>query len=264
MPEPSVSERPTAPAPFAGTGAVGASGRSGVGVLFDLDDTLLDLRTAMRGALGIAAARELDGLPAAQRDAFTEHFSLDPGGYYDRYVAGELGFAEQRFLRLRAALTLVGRTPNVTAEDFSTRFEAAVVSGWAPFPDVAPVLDALDKWGVPYGVVTNNVAAYQRRKLDGIGLGHVEVLIGSDTAGAPKPDARAYLAGATALGTVPGATLMVGDNPEADVAGAVAAGLPAVLVDRLGRYPTLAGVTALTGILPVVEAMLAGGARDLA
>lgn len=253
MPE-SVSAHAAAP-------SLGESSRGGaaahpgrVGVLFDVDDTLVDLRSAMRSALLTAAASELVGVSAESREAFVEHFSRDEAGYYDRYVDGELSFARQRHLRLAAALSVLGREPSVGEDAFNEVFEAAVVAGWRAFDDVQAVLDGLDAAGVPYGAVTNNLEAYQRRKLAGSGLSRVRVVIGSDTAGAPKPDARSYLAGVAALGTDVERTLMVGDNPVHDVAGARAAGLPALLVDRLGRHPQEDSVTGLTPVLEWIKA----------
>ena len=86
--------------------------------------------------------------------------------------------------------------------------------------------------GIPYGAVSNNVESYQREKLSAAGLERIPFLVGSDTAGAPKPDPRPFHAGCQLLGTRIGATLYVGDNPVNDVQGARAAGLLGILLDR--------------------------------
>ncbi|WP_279402105.1 HAD family hydrolase, partial [Arthrobacter sp. JCM 19049] len=90
--------------------------------------------------------------------------------------------------------------------------------------------------GVSFGDVGNNVAAYQREKLRLAGLDMFEVVIGSGTAGAPKPDAAPFLAGCEQLGSAPGRTLCLDDNLINDVVGARKAGLPAVLLDRGARH----------------------------
>lgn len=227
-----------------------------VGVLFDVDDTLVDLRGAMHETLLHVAGDDLVGVNRRGRRAFVEHFSMDAAGHYASYVRGELDFATQRYRRLQGALASLGRDCTRDPGEFNARFEEMVRAQWAPFADVAPTLEALRQWGVPIGAVTNNVEHYQRGKLGATGLECFEIVIGSDTAGAPKPDPRSYLAGVGALGSDVAHTLMVGDNPEHDVAGARAAGLRAVLVDRWGRYPDGGGVSSLTQILPIVRGLL--------
>ncbi|GAA0202725.1 hypothetical protein GCM10009526_26700 [Glutamicibacter creatinolyticus] len=116
--------------------------------------------------------------------------------------------------------------------------------------------------GIPFGAVSNNVEAYQREKLRLAGLGMFEVVIGSDTAGAPKPDAAPFLAGCEQLGTDPGRTLYVGDSLINDVVGARNAGLPAVLLDRGARHKNSesARVENLAGLTPEIRE----NSRDLA
>lgn len=99
------------------------------------------------------------------------------------------------------------------------RYESRVRSAWKPFSDVHEHIGALSAQGIPLGAVSNNVEAYQREELRLAGLGMFEVAIGSDTAGAPKPDAAPFLAGCEQLGTDPGRTLYVGDNAIKDVGG---------------------------------------------
>ena len=242
---PEQRSHPTAPV---STGAVG--------VLFDIDDTLVDLRSAMRGALLVAAAAELEGLGEEERAAFATHFSADEAGFYDKYVKGKYGFAEQRHLRLQAALAVFGRDTEQEARAFSTVFEETVRKLWAAFPDVHEVLDRLDAAGIPYAAVTNNVEGYQREKLAVTGLRRIEVVIGTDTVGASKPDPRTYLEAVRRIGSEPSLTLMVGANPGHDVAGARAAGLSAVLIDRFSSEKNDDAVTTLTEIMPLVSALI--------
>lgn len=201
------------------------------GVLFDLDDTLLDLRAAQHAAFGRTVRMQwadVAGVDPALLAAAAEAFAGDAGGHYPRYVAGELTFEEQRLARAADALALLGapeadrvpRTPLWTSE-----YETVVRGHWALFPATADVLAAVRDSGRAVGIVTNNVEAYQRAKADALGLDWVRVLIGSDTAGAPKPDPAPILAGCERMGTAPARTLMVGDSLRHDVAGAQAAGL---------------------------------------
>lgn len=207
------------------------------GVLFDIDDTLVDLEYAMTTALRDVSEHLLPGLDQAGWVKFGRIFTHETTHFYDRYLAGELTFNEQRLLRGRAALGHFGvelqdgEESQAWVADYHQRQTAYVRA----FDDVEGVLDALDAAGIPYGAVSNNVHDYQRAKLDGAGLARIKVLVGTDTVGVPKPDPAIYLEGVRLLGTRPGGeTLYVGDNRLLDADGATAAGLVGVWLNRTG------------------------------
>ena len=74
------------------------------GVLFDIDDTLVDLEYAMTTALREVSEHLLPGLDQPGWERFGRIFTHETTHYYDRYLAGELTFNDQRLLRGRAAL----------------------------------------------------------------------------------------------------------------------------------------------------------------
>ena len=230
----------------AGSGSgVLASGLDGIrGVLFDIDDTLVDLEFAMTSALRGVSEHLLPGLDEAGWERFGRIFTRETTHFYDRYLAGELSFNEQRLLRGRAALGHFGveLEEGEQAHHWVSSYASLQHSYIRAFDDVAPLLDALDDAGVPYGAVSNNVHDYQRVKLDAAGLRRVGVLVGTDTVGVPKPDPAIYLEGVRRLGTDPGETLYVGDNRLLDAEGSTAAGLLGVWLNRGGEpAPGFAG-----------------------
>lgn len=211
------------------------------GVLFDIDDTLVDLNSASMKGFHHLTAEDFGDVPATMREHVARDYADDGAGAYERYMAGELTFLGQRAERIRRAYGLVGleAPPAEALGVWSARYEEVVQGMWAPFPDVHDCLDALDAMSIPYGAVSNNVESYQRKKLQLSGLGRISVLVGSDTAGAPKPDSRPFHAGCRLLGTTLGATLYVGDNPVNDVQGAKDAGLQGILLDRAPDHKTV-------------------------
>ena len=225
------------------------------GVLFDIDDTLVDLNSAAVRGFHRLTADDFCGVPAATRERVARDYANDGAGAYERYMAGELTFVGQRAERIRRAYGLAGLAapPAEALDAWSARYEEVVQTLWAPFPDVHGCLDALDAMSIPYGAVSNNVESYQRNKLRLSGLGRIEVLVGSDTAGAPKPDPRPFHAGCRMLGTAHAATLYVGDNPVNDVKGAKDAGLQGILLDRAPDHRTgPAGILQNLGALALI------------
>jgi putative hydrolase of the HAD superfamily len=214
------------------------------GVLFDIDDTLVDLEFAMTAALRDVSEHLLPDLDQAGWERFGRIFTRETTHFYDRYLAGELTFNEQRLLRGRAALSHFGveLEDGETAHHWVTSYASRQHGYIRAFDDVPPLLDALDAAGVPYGAVSNNVHDYQRVKLDAAGLQRIGVLVGTDTLGVPKPDPAIYLEGVRRLGTGAGDTLYVGDNRLLDAEGSTAAGLLGVWLDRGGEpAPEYAG-----------------------
>lgn len=208
------------------------------GVLFDIDDTLVDLEYSMTTALREVSEHLLPGLDQAGWERFGRIFTHETTHYYDQYLAGELTFNEQRLLRGRAALGHFGvvLADGEESHQWLSAYVQKQPSYVKPFPDVLPLLDVLDRAGIPYGAVSNNVHDYQRAKLDGAGLERVTHLVGTDTLGVAKPNPAIYLEGVRLLGTTAAETLYVGDNRLLDAEGSTAAGLLGVWLNRTGEY----------------------------
>ncbi|MCQ1952996.1 HAD family hydrolase [Arthrobacter sp. zg-Y238] len=206
-------------------------------VLFDIDETLIDLQAAMGTTLQAVSADDLTHFTAADWEAYTSLFSADPQGHYNAYLAGRLSFADQRVLRLQHAREQAGLAPldSDAARAWNQAYEQALPQYFRAFDDVDPLLDALEARGIAYGAVSNNVHDYQRAKLDAAGLQRIKVLVGIDTVGAAKPEPAIFHEGVRLLGSTPERTAYVGDNLQVDAVGAAGAGLVGVWLDRTGN-----------------------------
>lgn len=128
------------------------------------------------------------------------------------------------------------------------------------FPEVPEFLETLRvRGGIPV-LLTNGVPDLQREKLFGAGLGGAFPLtLISGEVGLGKPDPRLFRMALCAFGVEPEEAVMVGDNPERDIKGALLAGLRAVWVDRGHRpkdlrYPAHLEVRDLREALVLLEA----------
>ncbi|WP_104166712.1 HAD family hydrolase [Arthrobacter sp. SX1312] len=206
------------------------------GVLFDIDDTLVDLEGAMGHTLQAIPDPSLNHLSDDDWARYKALYTTDPQRHYDRFLAGDVTFEEQRVHRVRHARAAFTPEPFVghMAEAWVRAYEQTLPLHFRAYDDVGPLLDELDARGIPYGAVSNNVHAYQRAKLDHAGLQRIATLVGIDTVGVAKPDPAIYHEGARLLGTAPARTLYVGDNRLLDAVGARSAGLVGVWLDRAG------------------------------
>jgi putative hydrolase of the HAD superfamily len=102
-----------------------------------------------------------------------------------------------------------------------------------PYPDVAPALGGLERRGVAVAVVSNGDCSLAET-LRAAGLG-IELVFDSATSGSAKPDPGIFRQALARLGVAAARALHVGDDERTDLAGARAAGIDAVLLDRGGQ-----------------------------
>lgn len=231
------------------------------GVLFDIDDTLIDLNSAAIRGFHQMTEQDFASLSSDVREHIARDYADDGAGAYERYMSGELTFLGQRAERIKRAYALA-KVQSPVAEAlgvWSAKYERTVSSLWEPYPDVHECLDSLEAMGIPYGAVSNNIESYQRDKLVASGLERIDLVVGSDTAGAPKPDPRPFHEGCRLLGTEISETLYVGDNPVNDVQGALNAGLQAVLINRAPNHMDASGK--VLGNLATLGSKIAGNMR---
>jgi len=221
-------------------------------VCFDLDDTLYPQSVWLHGAWGDVAARgaEAGVDERALRDALERIAAeaSDGGGIIDRALA-EVG------------------ARNVAVGPFVDAFRSHAPSVLEPYPGVREGLDHLGA-ALPLGIVSDGDPKVQRSKLTALGLGDAfRVVVWSDEHGRAhrKPDPLPFLTAVELLGTSPRDTVYVGDRPDKDVAGAIAAGLPVIRV-RTGEWsarpddprafasvPTVADAIAVLGDLVAAQ-----------
>ncbi|HWL64406.1 MAG TPA: HAD family hydrolase [Actinomycetota bacterium] len=103
------------------------------------------------------------------------------------------------------------------------------VAGFRLFDDTLSVLTKLKEEGWRHVILSNHVPEL-RDIVEGLRLSVlVEDVLSSAVTGYEKPNPEAFRLGREAAGN-PDRLWMVGDNPQADVAGAEAIGIPAILV----------------------------------
>jgi putative hydrolase of the HAD superfamily len=103
---------------------------------------------------------------------------------------------------------------------------------WRAYDDVEPAIRRLRERGLKVGIISN----WDRRLgslLDGLGLGELlDTVVVSADVGLRKPDPRIFELACARLEIEPAEAAHVGDHHYADVLGATAVGMTAVLIDR--------------------------------
>ena len=205
-------------------------------VIFDLDDTLVNF-AATRKAAHVCLARFLDaeGVDSA---AYLRAVMQVDRPLFQRFEQGQLTRAQYRLQRFAEPFSLIGLQPrDGLVEALNKIFMDCVNDTPLLFDDVLPVLQRLRDERIRTAILTNGPSDGQRRKLKATGLGeHVDHVAIGEEIGVSKPLAQAYHSVAKRFAVARGDALMVGDSPELDYDGALAAGLRAVLLDRDDVY----------------------------
>ena len=224
-------------------------------VLFDVGETLIGpgdsfgaIYAAVAGELGLTldperAERCLRQVWREMQEEIppgTDRYSHYPGGedeYWSRF--------SRRTLEQAGGMPLDDPTARIALERIRKAFrdEAA----WEIYPDVRPTLESLVEQGTRLGIVSNwdsrlpsllqmlDLARY----FEVIGVSHFERV--------EKPNPEFFHRVLARMQTRPDQALHIGDVPELDLAGARAAGVDGLLVDRRGT-PELGALTDLTDV----------------
>jgi putative hydrolase of the HAD superfamily len=195
------------------------------GVVFDLDETLID-RQASITRYARRVYHDFRGDIGTSEAVFVERFlQLDGGGYVDRHTFFE------------SLATYVG-----SREFDSARIaEHFIEHAWqwpVPMEAAHSVCRALRDAGRPLGVVTNGGSRNQRAKLRNSGLDAlVDHMVVSEEFGARKPDAAIFMEVCSKLRIDPGKSWFVGDHPQLDIHGAVQVGFRTIWLRRAIPWP---------------------------
>ena len=203
-------------------------------ILFDLDDTLLDMYSAMHSSwqeICAEVAPRLGGDAASLREAIRRESAI--------FWADEEAVAEYRVRPLdsrthvvRLALLSEGLDESST-EEIARRSLRGYLERVAPFDDSIETLEALRSQGYRLGMVTNGSSDTQREKIARWNLEPYfdEIVIESEF-GRGKPDPGVFAQALAGTGAAPHEAWMVGDNLYADIGGGQGAGIHSVWIHR--------------------------------
>jgi putative hydrolase of the HAD superfamily len=221
-----------------------------MGTLLTFGDPVLRLRTALAQRLGSdvgeAAARAAIRAEIAHYRAHL-HLGRDP--------------ASLAALRAACAEAMRPALGPAAADAPVAELTAALLDALAfsAYPDSAPALRALraDGWTL---VVVSNWDTSLHERLAETGLAAlVDAAVASAELGAAKPDGAIFARGLALAGVRAADAWHVGDSVEADVEGALAAGIRPVLICRAGEPPALDGVPVIRGLDGLPQLVARGG-----
>jgi FMN hydrolase / 5-amino-6-(5-phospho-D-ribitylamino)uracil phosphatase len=211
------------------TRRLGGIGEAPRVVLFDLDDTLCDYASARALRLRLAFSAERHAAFGPTSDLARE-----------RLVADALATPSHGVDHFPELLCRHGIDDPMAAEAAMTWYRSHRYEGLRLFSDAEATIQALRQTDGfarrTIGVVTNGPADVQRSKIDLLGVGRfVDFVVISGEFGVAKPDPAIFQEALRLAAADPEEAVFVGDSPEFDIAGARAAGIRPIWLNRSAR-----------------------------
>ncbi|WP_456278979.1 HAD family hydrolase [Bacillus sp. AK128] len=225
-------------------------------IFFDIDGTLLDYDYAEReGILDFFRTNPY-------LFSFSEHQAIEvwkklSNEYFERFLANELSFQEQKRARM---IELFKRVEiNLTNEEADEKFEiymSLYKKNWRAYLDVIEVLDKLKTLGYPLGVISNGDYQQQVEKLQRMGvIEYFDCVITSSEVGAAKPDKSIFMEACKHTNTPIVNCYYVGDRLDTDALGSIMAGMRGIWINRIKdkqHHPEVIEINSLQELLKVI------------
>jgi putative hydrolase of the HAD superfamily len=213
-------------------------------IFFDLDHTLWDFDLNAKEALTeLYEVLNLKAEGITDFEAFYKSYLHHNQILWDRYHHGHISGEELKWKRMWRTLLdfKIGSEP--LARKMSVAFLERLPDKQHLFPYALEILQYLKDKGYKLHLITNGFEAVQWRKLRSSGLeGYFEEVITSERSGSVKPQKAIFEFALNLTGAELGESIMIGDNQDADIQGALNMGMDCIFVNHIGAHP-VAGPT---------------------
>lgn len=208
-------------------------------LFFDLDHTLWDFEANSKATLKeLHYTMQLEDKGVNDFDMFHKKYIAHNELLWERYRNGFIRQEELRIKRMILALLDFKIADEELAKELSARFLDLLPTRTILFPYAKEILQYLTKKGYELHLLTNGFEKTQHNKLMYSGLTpFFKEVITSEGSGSLKPNKEIFEYALQKCCTNPGQCVMIGDNIEVDIMGAMNAGIDQVYVNHLGVEP---------------------------
>jgi putative hydrolase of the HAD superfamily len=210
-------------------------------LFFDLDHTLWDFETNSRDTLHeIFHAHGLHQTLTPDFDGFYQRYSYHNKRLWDRYHHGFIKQEELRWKRMWHTLLEYKLGDEKLALQLSQEYLQILPHKTQLFPYTIEIIEYLTRKGYALHLITNGFEDVQWGKLRNSQIDHYfGEVITSERAMALKPHKAIFEFALQQTGASKAESIMIGDNLDADIRGAMEAGLDTVFVNHIGETTEL-------------------------
>lgn len=200
-------------------------------IFFDLDNTLFDFSSASLLSLRELWKEEtIINSSYSSPDAFISEYHIHNSRMWQLHENGEISsdFLKAERFRLTLNPTCNDEETISLMRRLNSRYLELLGMCNKTCPGAQELLEYL-KGKYLVGILTNGFTEVQYNKLRSTGLNrYIQRMVISDEIGVQKPDSRIFNYACNAVGATPNEILMVGDNPNNDIQGALNSGWNAI------------------------------------
>lgn len=214
-------------------------------VWFDLDDTLWDFRNNSRISQRIIFEEFNIGRRGTTPDEWIPVYERNNHALWSRYNVGDITRSYLMDMRFILPLREIGfREEEIEGlyKPMSDAYLGHLAEQTGVVEGAVETLSRAKAAGFRIGILSNGFHELQFKKLDRSALkGLYDIVVLSEDLGVNKPDRRLFDFAAEKAGIKGEKTIMIGDNPSTDIAGAIDAGWDAVYLNREDDENPVAG-----------------------
>jgi len=204
-------------------------------LFFDLDHTLWDFEANARETLEeLCTINALHEKGVTDFDQFFKRYCFHNDQLWERYTNGTIRQDELRWKRMWLSLLDFKIADEPLARSLAAQFLERLPNRKNLFPYTLEILQYLQNKKYLLHLITNGFESVQHSKLSSSKLSdYFEEVITSEKANSLKPNKEIFEFALQLTGAGTGESIMIGDNIDADIKGAMNAGLDTVFVNHL-------------------------------
>ncbi|MBK8611340.1 MAG: noncanonical pyrimidine nucleotidase, YjjG family [Chitinophagaceae bacterium] len=210
-------------------------------LFFDLDHTLWDFDANARDTLAeLYHIFDLYNRISTSFDDFYPAYLFNNEVLWDRYHKGLISSEELKWKRMWRTLLDFKVADENLSKEMSGKFLEILPTKKILFPHTIEILNYLKENNYELHLITNGFEKTQWSKLNNSGLSHYFThVITSEGSNSLKPKKEIFDFAINKAKSVLAESIMIGDNLEADIQGAMNAGMDTVFVNHINALPQI-------------------------
>ncbi|HOZ77193.1 MAG TPA: YjjG family noncanonical pyrimidine nucleotidase [Ferruginibacter sp.] len=219
-------------------------------LFFDLDHTLWDFdANAKETLVEVYTIFQLENKGVIPFEDFHKLYKIHNEILWDRYHKGFITGEELKWKRMWRTLLDFKIADEELAKEMSAKFLEILPSKKLLFPHTTEVLDYLKEKNYDLHLITNGFEKTQHTKLTTSGLDiYFKEVVTSEGSNSVKPQKEIFHYALNKAGAQLHQSIMLGDNLEADIQGAMNVGMDNIFINHINVSTTLKPTFTVTNL----------------